>query len=147
MVVEAAGEPELDAAMGGRAGVIVDVIFGTGLNAEVKGLARRAIEAINHAGAPVLAVDIASGVNSDSGAVNGAVVRAALTVTFGFARFGHVSYPGAESCVARPKSRRLDSHQPRSARSRRAASFSTRPRRGHICVRVHATRTRATTAT
>ncbi len=84
--------------MGGRAGVIVDAIFGTGLNAEVKGLARRAIEAINHAGAPVAAVDIASGVNSDSGAVMGAAVRAALTVTFGFAKFGHVSYPGAELC-------------------------------------------------
>jgi ADP-dependent NAD(P)H-hydrate dehydratase / NAD(P)H-hydrate epimerase len=98
VVVEAAGEAELDAAMGGRAGVIVDAIFGTGLNAEVKGLARRAIETINHAGAPVLAVDIASGVNSDTGAVMGAAVRAALTVTFGFAKFGHVSYPGAELC-------------------------------------------------
>lgn len=97
-VVEAAGEAELDAAMGARMGVIVDAIFGTGLNAEVKGLARHAIEAINHAGAPVLAVDIASGVNSDSGAVMGAAVRAALTVTFGFAKFGHVSYPGAELC-------------------------------------------------
>ena len=61
-VVEAAGEAELDAAMGARTGVIVDAIFGTGLNAEVKGLARHAIEAMNHAGAPVLAVDIASGV-------------------------------------------------------------------------------------
>jgi hydroxyethylthiazole kinase-like uncharacterized protein yjeF len=95
---EAGNEAELDAAMGGRAGVIVDAIFGTGLNAEVKGLARRAIEAINRAGAPVVAVDIASGVNSDSGAVMGAAVCAALTVTFGLAKFGHVSYPGAELC-------------------------------------------------
>src|SRR4029077_13711495 len=69
VVVEAASEAELDTAMGGRAGVIVDAIFGTGLNAEVKGLARRAIEAINRAGAPVLAVDLASGVNSDTGAI------------------------------------------------------------------------------
>ena len=64
----------------------------------LKGSPRRAIEAINHAGAPVVAVDIASGVNSDTGAVMGAAVRAALTVTFGFAKFGHVSYPGAELC-------------------------------------------------
>lgn len=98
VVLEAAGERELDAAMGGRAGVIVDAIFGTGLNAEVTGVARRAIDAINRAGAPAAAVDITSGVNSDSGAVMGAAVHATLTVTFGFAKFGHVSYPGAELC-------------------------------------------------
>ncbi len=97
-VVEVNGEAELDAALSARAGIMIDAIFGTGLNAEVKGLARRAIEAMNHAGAPILAVDIASGVNSDSGAVMGAAVRAAATVTFGFAKFGHVSYPGAELC-------------------------------------------------
>ena len=97
-VVEIGDEGELDAVMGARPGVIIDAIFGTGLNAEVRGLPRRAIEALNHAGAPVLAVDIASGVDSDSGAVMGAAVRAALTVTFGFAKFGHVSYPGAELC-------------------------------------------------
>jgi ADP-dependent NAD(P)H-hydrate dehydratase / NAD(P)H-hydrate epimerase len=98
VVLEVGREAELDAAIGRPAGVVVDSIFGTGLNAEVKGLARRAIEAINCAGAPVVAVDIASGVNSDSGAVMGAAVRAALTVTFGMAKFGHVSYPGAELC-------------------------------------------------
>jgi ADP-dependent NAD(P)H-hydrate dehydratase / NAD(P)H-hydrate epimerase len=98
VVIEGAREAELEAAMDGRTGVIVDAIFGTGLNAEVKGLARRAIEGINGAGARVLAVDIASGVNADTGAVMGAAVRAAVTVTFGFAKFGHVSYPGAELC-------------------------------------------------
>ena len=46
----------------------------------------------------MVAVDIASGVNSDTGAIMGAAVRAALTVTFGFAKFGHVSYPGAGYC-------------------------------------------------
>lgn len=100
-IVEAAGQAALDAAMSVRAGVIVDAIFGTGLNAEVRGLPRLAIEAINRAsdgGARVVAVDIASGVNSDTGAVMGAAVRAALTMTFGFAKFGHVSYPGAERC-------------------------------------------------
>jgi ADP-dependent NAD(P)H-hydrate dehydratase / NAD(P)H-hydrate epimerase len=75
---------------------IVDAIFGIGLNAEVRGLARGAIEAINSLGVPVAAVDIASGVNADSGAVMGAAVAANLTVTFGYAKYGHVSYPGAE---------------------------------------------------
>ena len=74
---------------------VVDAIFGTGLNAEVRGLARGAIEAINSLDVPVAAVDIASGVNADSGAVMGAAIAAELTVTFGYAKYGHVTYPGA----------------------------------------------------
>jgi NAD(P)H-hydrate epimerase len=77
---------------------IIDAIFGIGLNAEVRGAARRAIDRINQSGAPAVAVDIASGVNADSGAIMGAAVRAALTATFGYAKYGHVSYPGAQYC-------------------------------------------------
>ncbi len=96
VIVEVTDESALAAAMSGEpAGVIVDAIFGTGINAEVQGLPRRAIEMINAAATPVVAVDIASGVNSDSGAVMGLAVRASVTVTFGFAKYGHVSYPGA----------------------------------------------------
>ena len=40
------------------------------------------------------------GSNADTGAIMGAAVKAALTVTFGFAKYGHVSYPGAEFCGA-----------------------------------------------
>jgi ADP-dependent NAD(P)H-hydrate dehydratase / NAD(P)H-hydrate epimerase len=98
-IIEVADEAALTAAMGlERAGVTVDAIFGTGLNAEAGGLARRAIELINAAEAAVVAVDIPSGVNSDTGAIMGVAVRAAVTVTFGFAKYGHVSYPGAELC-------------------------------------------------
>jgi len=82
----------------GQGGVIIDALFGTGLNAAVSGLARRAIERVNDSGVPLVAVDIASGVNADSGAIMGVAARASLTVTFGFAKFGHVSYPGAEFC-------------------------------------------------
>jgi ADP-dependent NAD(P)H-hydrate dehydratase / NAD(P)H-hydrate epimerase len=97
LVFEVTNESALAAALtADKAGVIVDAIFGTGLNAEVRELARPAIEMINAAAAAVVAVDIASGVNSDSGAVMGVAVRAAVTVTFGFAKYGHVSYPGAE---------------------------------------------------
>jgi len=76
--------------------VVVDAIFGTGLNAEVRGLGRSAIEAINSLNGPVVAIDIASGVNSDTGAVMGAAIVANQTVTFGYAKYGHASYPGAE---------------------------------------------------
>lgn len=100
-VIEVGDQAELGAAIGQRASVVIDALFGTGLKAEVRGLPRFAIDAINRAadaGAQVAAVDIASGVNSDTGAVMGAAVHAALSVSFGFARFGHVSYPGAEFC-------------------------------------------------
>ncbi len=95
-IIEVTDETALATALDAeKAGVIVDAIFGTGLNAEVSGLARHAIDLINAANAAVMAVDIASGINSDTGAVLGAAVRAAVTVTFGFAKYGHVSYPGA----------------------------------------------------
>jgi ADP-dependent NAD(P)H-hydrate dehydratase / NAD(P)H-hydrate epimerase len=92
------GEQRLRGGFGARPGIVVDAIFGTGLNARVEGLPRLAIDLVNGAGAPAVAVDIASGVNSDTGAIMGAAVRAAVTVTFGFAKFGHVSYPGAGYC-------------------------------------------------
>ncbi len=97
-IVQAPEESDLESAFGERPGAVIDAIFGTGLNAPVRGTARRAIEMINQLGVPVVAVDIASGVNSDTGALMGAAVRASHTVTFGYAKFGHVSYPGAEKC-------------------------------------------------
>ncbi len=63
-------------------GVIVDAMLGTGLGGEVRGVYVDAIEAINASGAPVLAVDIPSGLCSDTGRVLGCAVRADLTVTF-----------------------------------------------------------------
>ncbi len=97
-VIEASGESSLDAALSKRPSAVIDAIFGTGLNAEVKDAPRRAIEIVDSFAVPTVAVDIASGVNSDTGAVMGAAIRASLTVTFGFAKFGHVSYPGAGQC-------------------------------------------------
>jgi hydroxyethylthiazole kinase-like uncharacterized protein yjeF len=64
------------------AGVIVDAMLGTGLGGEVRGDYVEAIHAINGSRAPVLAVDIPSGLCADTGRVLGAAVRADLTVTF-----------------------------------------------------------------
>ncbi|MGA6974072.1 MAG: NAD(P)H-hydrate dehydratase [Candidatus Binatus sp.] len=97
-VIEASTESGLEAALSKRPSAVVDAIFGTGLNAEVKDRPRRAIEIVNSFAVPAVAVDIASGVNSDTGAVMGVAIRASLTVTFGVAKFGHVSYPGAGQC-------------------------------------------------
>lgn len=63
-------------------GVIVDAMLGTGLGGDVRGDYVDAIEAINASGAAVLAVDIPSGLCSDTGRILGAAVRADLTVTF-----------------------------------------------------------------
>lgn len=63
-------------------GVVVDALLGTGLGGEVRGAYRSAIEAINASGVGVLAIDIPSGLSSDSGALLGTAVRADLTITF-----------------------------------------------------------------
>jgi ADP-dependent NAD(P)H-hydrate dehydratase / NAD(P)H-hydrate epimerase len=80
------------------AGVVIDALLGTGLNAEVRGAMREVIEAINRLGRPVVAVDLPSGLNADTGAVMGVAVNATVTVTFGYPKYGHVSYPGAALC-------------------------------------------------
>lgn len=65
-----------------EAEVLVDALLGTGLERTVEGRWRAAIEALNAHPAPVLAVDIPSGLHADTGAVLGAAVQAAATVTF-----------------------------------------------------------------
>jgi NAD(P)H-hydrate epimerase len=78
------------------AAAVVDALFGTGLNAPVGGVAAGAIAAINACGAPVLAVDIASGLSADTGTPIGTAVRATVTATFGFPKVGQLVYPGVE---------------------------------------------------
>ena len=72
----------------------IDAILGTGLSSDVRGYFRTAIDFINQQGRPVFAVDIASGLNADTGQVCGVGIRATATATFGFAKVGHLSYPG-----------------------------------------------------
>jgi len=60
----------------GRPALIIDAMFGAGLNRPVKGEPHEMIEAINGNGAPVLAVDLPSGINGDTAAVMGVAVRA-----------------------------------------------------------------------
>jgi len=76
--------------------LLVDALFGTGLNAPVRGLAAQFIAWANDSGLPVLAVDIPSGIDATSGRVLGTAVRAELTASFGFAKLGQLLYPGAD---------------------------------------------------
>ena len=64
------------------ADVIVDALFGTGLARDVTGAAAEAVRAMNDAATPVLALDVPSGIHSDTGRVLGCAVRAAVTVCF-----------------------------------------------------------------
>ena len=63
-------------------GVLLDALLGTGLQSEVREPFCSAIAAINASGLPVLAVDLPSGLNADTGAIEGSAVRADMTVTF-----------------------------------------------------------------
>ena len=62
--------------------VIVDALFGTGLTREVSGPAAEAVRTINASPAPVLALDVPSGIHADTGRALGQAVRAAVTPTF-----------------------------------------------------------------
>jgi ADP-dependent NAD(P)H-hydrate dehydratase / NAD(P)H-hydrate epimerase len=75
-------------------GVVVDAIFGTGFAGSPREPARAAIAAINGCGAPVVACDVASGVDASTGEVEGEVVAATVTVTFHAPKLGHLVAPG-----------------------------------------------------
>jgi hydroxyethylthiazole kinase-like uncharacterized protein yjeF len=78
-------------------GAVVDAIFGTGFAGAPREPAVAAIEAIavaKYVGAPVVACDIASGVDASTGEIAGAVVEADVTVTFHDAKVGHFVAPG-----------------------------------------------------
>ncbi len=71
-----------DASLLAENDLVVDALLGTGLEREVEGAWRAAIEAINHSSIPVLALDIPSGLHADTGHVMGAAVRARATISF-----------------------------------------------------------------
>jgi NAD(P)H-hydrate epimerase len=103
--------------------VIVDALFGTGLERPLEGEWRAAIEAMNASGRPVFAIDIPSGLHADTGLVLGAAVRAVLTLSFiglkaglftgqgrehsGLLRFDDLGVPDAVFTGVTPLARRI----------------------------------------
>jgi len=75
-------------------GILVDAILGTGLKDEVRGLYADVIGTLNASGLPIIAVDIPSGLDADSGRPLGTAVQAEMTVTFGYPKLGQVIHPG-----------------------------------------------------
>ena len=93
-------EADLDAldAVLKQADLVVDAILGTGIRGAPRPAVGRVIECIDRSGKPVVAVDLPSGVDADTGQVHGPCIQAVLTVTFGLPKLGHMFYPGRSCC-------------------------------------------------
>lgn len=76
--------------------LIVDAIYGTGFKGKARGIGAEVINAINRSGRPVIAVDLPSGLEADTGRVNGPCIRADITCTLGLPKLGLYLHPGAE---------------------------------------------------
>lgn len=76
--------------------VVIDAMFGIGLSRAPEGVFREAVELVNGLDSYKIALDLPSGVDSDTGRVPGCAVRADETVTFAFCKRGLMMYPGCE---------------------------------------------------
>jgi NAD(P)H-hydrate epimerase len=79
---------------------VVDGVLGTGVRGAPRAHAAHAIDQLNAAGLPVLALDVPSGIDASTGAVPGAAVRADVTVSFGAPKLGALLHP-ARALVGR----------------------------------------------
>lgn len=84
----AKARPRLQQLLAGRPELVVDGLFGIGLNRALSAEWCRLIEAVNASGLPVLAVDVPSGLDADTGGNFGAAIRAVVTLTVGAPKFG-----------------------------------------------------------
>lgn len=78
--------------------LVIDALLGTGFSGDLKGILPEVIEMVNECRTPIVSVDIPSGVDPTTGAVQGKAVRSALTVVLGFLKTGLLLYPGREYC-------------------------------------------------
>jgi NAD(P)H-hydrate epimerase len=97
-------DPEAIRSLLAGADWLVDGLLGTGLSRPVEGPLRTVIEAINHSGKPVFALDLPSGLDADTGRPLGLAVRAEATATFvapklGFSAPGAADYTGEVAVI------------------------------------------------
>ena len=82
----------------GRADVLIDALLGTGLSGAVSGRMAEVLALLSAHEGPIVAVDVPSGLDADTGRLLGAVSRADITVTFGLPKQGLYLYPGRACC-------------------------------------------------
>ena len=99
-IIDGESDPALVATALAKAALIVDAVLGIGGRGEVVGSYRAAIESINRARAPVVSLDLPSGLDVDTGLVLGCAVKAERTLSFGVAKRGFFMAEGP-SCVGR----------------------------------------------
>lgn len=132
-----------------RADILIDALFGTGLNAPVTGLPAAVIACLNSSGRPVYSLDIPSGLDANRGVPLGVAVRAKATFTFGFPKIGQVVHPGYELCGdlrvvdigidpraladVRPRTRQVDADHAFEAAPHRDAD-AHKGRTGHVAI-------------
>ena len=74
---------------------IIDAMLGAGIYGELRENIKKCVDILNSSNRPILAVDMPTGVNADTGAVNPTAVKASVTLTFGLPKIGLVLYPGS----------------------------------------------------
>ena len=94
----AGGMIETSIPTGGRWDLVIDGLFGIGLQRALEGRHAELVQIINSLRLPVLALDIPSGINADTGAVMGHAVRAARTITFIGLKPGLLTLDGPDHC-------------------------------------------------
>ncbi len=93
-------DPALLGAALRQADLIVDALFGTGLDRPLSELHVEVVRAINASGRKIVALDLPSGTNADTGMAMPIAVDAAITVTFGQPKLGHFAGQGGQACRA-----------------------------------------------
>jgi ADP-dependent NAD(P)H-hydrate dehydratase / NAD(P)H-hydrate epimerase len=93
LAIQSAGRADFTAALN-RSTLVVDGLLGTGLQRDIEGDLSAIIDEVNASGLPVVAIDIPSGVDADTGLVRGTAIRARATVALGLLKFGHALEPG-----------------------------------------------------